>query len=78
VSECFGIGKVVDGDELDLGIVEGGSDDIAAYAAEAVDAYFYGHSTSVLLRETALYLGLSIRIAEGGEPAASEGAYRLW
>ena len=37
-------GEVVDGDEVDLGVGEGGAEDVATDAAEAVDAYLDCHS----------------------------------
>ena len=43
--EGFGVGKIVDRYEFDLRIVERGADDIAAYAAEAVNTYFHGHGS---------------------------------
>ena len=43
VSEGFGVGEIVHGDEFDFRVIEGGADDVAAYAAEAVDTNFHGH-----------------------------------
>ena len=39
VGEGCGGGEVIDGDEVDVGVCEGGAEDVAADAAEAVDAY---------------------------------------
>ena len=47
VGESGGIGEIVNGDEFDFRIVQGGANDIAADAAEAVDTYFHGHATGV-------------------------------
>ena len=44
-----GGGQVVDGDEFDVGVAEGGAEDVAADAAEAVDAYLYCHDFRLLL-----------------------------
>src|ERR1700676_439638 len=44
VREGFSVGDVVDGDELNVLIVDGSAHNIAADAAEAVDAYLDGHA----------------------------------
>ncbi len=41
VGQGGGGGEVVDGDEFDVGVAEGGAEDVASNAAEAVDAYLY-------------------------------------
>ena len=43
VRERFGIGDVIDGDELNVLVVERGAHDVASDAAEAVDADLNGH-----------------------------------
>ena len=43
MGEGRGGGEVVDGDELDVGIADRGTEDVATDAAEAVDAYLYCH-----------------------------------
>ncbi len=42
----LGAGEVVDRDELQSGIVEGGAKNVAANAAESVDTNFNCHITS--------------------------------
>ena len=44
--EGLGIGDVVDGYELDILVIQRRAHDVAADAAEAVDAYLNGHSSS--------------------------------
>src|SRR5260370_17991500 len=44
--EGLGIGDVVDGQELNIGVVQRGAHDVAPDAAEAVDTYLDGHSSS--------------------------------
>jgi hypothetical protein len=44
--QCGGIGDVVDRDEVDVFVVQRGAHDVASDAAEAVDAYIDGHSSS--------------------------------
>jgi hypothetical protein len=46
VSECGGIGDVVNGDELDIFVIQRSAHDIASDAAETVDTYLDGHSSS--------------------------------
>src|SRR5438552_7204309 len=46
VRERVRVGDVVDGDELNVSIVERGAHDVATNAAEAVDANLNGHSSS--------------------------------
>jgi hypothetical protein len=43
MGESFGIGEIVNGDELDSGIIQSCADKAAANAAEAVNSYFHGH-----------------------------------
>ena len=50
VRERCGRREVIDGDELDLGIAESCAENIAADAAEAVDAYFDCHECLLLTR----------------------------
>jgi hypothetical protein len=67
MSERFSVSEIVDCDEFDLRIVQSGANDLAAYAAEAVDTYFHGHGTGVLsLRGKTDLLGLNLRIPKGG------------
>jgi hypothetical protein len=49
MSENCGAGEVVDGDELDLRVAQSCAEDVAADAAEAIDAYLYGHDEVLLL-----------------------------
>src|SRR5207248_5169992 len=44
VRECFSVGDVVDGNELNILVVDGGAQDVATDAAEAVNANFDGHT----------------------------------
>ena len=44
--EGLGIGDVVDGYELDIFVIQRRAHDVASDAAEAVDAYLDGHSSS--------------------------------
>src|SRR5262249_45184721 len=44
VREGFGICDVVDGDKLNVLVVDGGAHNVAADPAEAIDANFNGHS----------------------------------
>jgi len=53
VREGLGVGDVVDGDELDVLVVERGAHDVPSDAAEAVDADLDGHTTSVGMFGTA-------------------------
>jgi hypothetical protein len=46
VREGLGVGYVVDGDELDVLVVERGAHNVPSDAAEAVDADLDGHSSS--------------------------------
>ena len=46
VSECGGVGDVVNGDELDIFVIQRSAHDIASDAAETVDTYLDGHSSS--------------------------------
>ena len=46
VRESFRVGDVIDGDELDVLIVERSAHNVATDAAEAVDANLNGHSSS--------------------------------
>jgi len=46
VREGLRVRDVVDGDELNVLVVERGAHDVASDAAEAVDAYLNGHSSS--------------------------------
>src|SRR5579863_1410694 len=46
MSQRLGIGEIVDGDKLEVGVVEGGAKNVAANAAKSVDAYFNCHITS--------------------------------
>jgi hypothetical protein len=49
VRERLRVGQVVDGDPLDVGVLGlGGTEEVAADAAEAVDPDAYGHAVSVL------------------------------
>ena len=43
MGERLRVGEIVDRDELDVRIVQGGANHVASNAAEAVDANFYGH-----------------------------------
>src|SRR5580704_1365961 len=43
VREGFGVGNIVDGDELDVLVIERSAHDIPSDAAEAVDTYLDGH-----------------------------------
>ena len=47
------IGDVIDGDDLDVRIAQRGAHDVPADAAESVDAYFDGHTSSVGMFGTA-------------------------
>ena len=42
----LGIGDVVDGDDFDGGIAQGGAENVAADASETIDAYFNCHESS--------------------------------
>src|SRR6266851_2171496 len=44
--EGLGVGDVVDGHELNIAVVQRGAHDVAPDAAEAVDTYLDGHSSS--------------------------------
>src|SRR5258705_13316194 len=46
VREGFGVRNIVDGDELDILVVDGGANNIASEAAKAVDSYLDWHSSS--------------------------------
>ena len=46
VREGLGIGDVVDGYKLDILVIQRRAHDVASDAAEAVDAYLDGHSSS--------------------------------
>ena len=45
VRQRLGVGEIVGGDKFDVGMMQAGADHIAADAAEAVDAYFDGHTS---------------------------------
>ncbi len=76
VGQGRGRGEVVDGDEVDLGVGEGGAEDVAADAAEAVDAYLYCHnwSCSYPSRDVEL-VWFGVPILEGG---AADGYAMCW
>src|SRR5580658_137541 len=46
MGEGLGVGEIINGDEFDVAAVYGGANDVAADAAEAVDAYFDCHGFS--------------------------------
>src|SRR5579863_7420864 len=46
VSQSFGVGKIVDGHDFDVGIVEGSAKYVASNASKAVNAYFNCHVAS--------------------------------
>ena len=48
VGERSSVGKIVDSNKFDLGMIQRGAHDLPANAAEAVNTYFHGHSTGVL------------------------------
>jgi hypothetical protein len=46
MGQSFRIGEIIYRDELDIGIVQGRTNDIPANAAESVDSNFDGHKTT--------------------------------
>ena len=49
--QCLGVGEVVDRDEFEVLVGERGAQNVAADAAEAVDAYFDCHFASLRIRD---------------------------
>jgi len=47
MGESFGTGEVIDRDEFDFGVSEGGAKDVASDAAKTVDSNFYSHAFSL-------------------------------
>jgi hypothetical protein len=61
--ESLCIGEIVDGDELDCGVVQSGTNHVAADPAETIDTHFYRHARGVFLLET--IRGFTFRITGG-------------
>jgi hypothetical protein len=46
MGQSFGIGEIVDGDEVDILIRERGAENVASDTSESIDANFYSHCAS--------------------------------
>src|SRR5450432_3399486 len=77
MGERGGVGEVVDGDEIDILIVQTGAHYVAADAAKSVDCYFHWHTSSVPSPE---WLGLCVKFQDSIRklPVLKDGPpYRL-
>ena len=48
MGKSLGIGQIVNGYELEIGIVDGGPENVASNAPEAINTYLDGHSASIM------------------------------